>query len=67
MEIDLNSEEIRLLEKALITVLNKSKKSQKQKMNKGYNCDATNHANECRKILLKKLSYYYPLDREYED
>lgn len=66
MYIDLTNEEIRLLEKSLISTLNKSKKSEKLRAEKGYNTYNVNNANEARKALLQKLTNIVPLDREYD-
>lgn len=66
MYIDLTNEEIRLLEKSLISTLNKSKKSEKLRAEKGYSTYNVNNANEARKVLLQKLTNVVPLDREYD-
>lgn len=66
MYIDLTNEEIRLLEKSLISTLNKSKKSARIRSEKGYSTYNVNNANETRKKLLQKLTDIVPLDREYD-
>lgn len=66
MYIDLTNEEIRLLEKSLISTLNKSKKSERARVEKGYSVYNVKNANEARKVLLQKLTTFVPLDREYD-
>lgn len=67
MQLELNHDELTLLEKSLISTINKCEKTIKQNYGKGVPTTTMPMVNEQRKVLLKKLSNYCPLKFEYHD
>lgn len=66
MEVNLTNDEIRLIEKSLISNINRSNKSRRHREKKGYDTCKIDKANEARKTILSKLTEIVPLDREYD-
>lgn len=67
MTIELNETEIKLIQKSLISSINKYNKNVNQLKKRGHDYSNIEYQNNVRKILLDKLTKIVPLKFEYHD